>query len=84
MGEAMICAPVATFFGAAVLPVFDPAWKDKCLTCRSLFKGIGREGETMLICAQFVPGHSQAHAYCIDSRAEAGPCGPDASLWVAA
>lgn len=82
-------APVASTPHAAVLPVFDPTWKDKCLACDKLVahhnaKGTKNE-HTMLHCAATIPegGRTLFHkSACIDARDDDGPCGPGALLFV--
>ena len=82
-------APCASTPHAAVLPVFDPTWKDKCLACGNLTarpRNVGtRKEHTMMHCAA-IKGHDERGKYartnCIDARSEGGPCGEQAVLFV--
>ena len=78
--------------GGLVLPVFDDAWKKKCVTCVYLYRGpsssewrcnnVKRKGDA-LKCFRSAAWkrHKGPGAYCIDAREEGKACGPKARLW---
>ena len=82
----MRTAPVAIIaFRPAVLPVFDPRWKDKCLTCANCQKHQSPQNSIAFRCAAGELERSagkMVREHCYDMRV--GACGPDAVLWMVA
>lgn len=82
----MRTAPVAIIaFRPAVLPVFDPSWKTKCLSCANRVQRAPAKRHLTMQCSQGtkISGADKTRPQdCIDMRA--GACGPDAVLWRAA
>jgi hypothetical protein len=83
----VITAPVAIIaFRPAVLPVFDPRWKDKCLSCANRVDRATAKRRIAMQCSRGTKvsgGHDTRRQDCIDMRTS-GACGPDAVLWRAA
>jgi len=67
--------PTAIRFTPAALPVFDPAWKARCLTCAN----VRQKGTTLQCAVVKAPDSYRWPAHCIDARD--GACGPTAVLW---
>lgn len=84
----MRTAPVAIIaFRPAVLPVFDPRWKDKCLSCANRVDRATAKRQLAIQCSKGAAingGRKERRQDCIDVRADGGACGPDAVLWRAA
>lgn len=66
-----------------VHPATQAWWEQrpKCRTCAHLVLVDGHEGEEDMRCRQMRQNGPRGHGYCIDARAETGPCGPEAKLW---
>ena len=66
------------------------AWWDRreqCESCRHLNLREGQSGESVMRCYAALtfrrPSREPLGVYCIDSRDEDGPCGPEARLYEA-
>jgi hypothetical protein len=71
-------APVADTPRAAVLPVFDAAWKARCQRCAH-FASVKTGDELLMQCRAVHAGPRLM--FCGNARADDGKCGPSATLW---
>ena len=55
--------------------------REQCLRCANALLTRPYEGETIMRCKALRQGGAHGAGYCIDARAENGPCGPNATLF---
>ena len=71
----------AIMFRPAVLPPFDPSWKQHCRSCTHCSQTIGDEGRSGL--GHTIMRCARSDEFCIYAREAGGTCGPGASGWLA-